>query len=82
MLVYLEFAKKSFQRQLQYRAANYAGFVVNTFFFLIRAYIFMALYEHRGIVAEYTMVEAVTFTGLTQDEIILLMPQILRLNIA
>ena len=65
-LVYLEFAKKSFQRQLQYRTANYSGFVVNTFFFIVRAYIFMALYEHRGVVADYNLVEAVTFTGLTQ----------------
>lgn len=66
MLVYLEFAKKSFQRQLQYRAANYAGFIVNTFFFVVRAYVFMALYEHRGVVADYDVVEAITFTGLTQ----------------
>ena len=65
-LVYLEFAKKSFQRQLQYRIANYSGFAVNTFFFLVRAYIFMALYEHRGVVAGYNVVEAVTFAGLTQ----------------
>jgi ABC-2 type transport system permease protein len=64
--VYLEFAKKSFQRQLHYRIANYSGFVVNTFFFIVRAYIFMALYEHRGVVAGYNVIEAVTFTGLTQ----------------
>lgn len=65
-LVYLEFAKKSFQRQLQYRIANYSGFVVNTFFFIVRAYIFMALYEHRGVVAGYNVIEAITFAGLTQ----------------
>ncbi len=65
-LVYLEFAKKSFQRQLQYRIANYSGFVVNMFFFIVRVYIFMALYEHRGVVADYNVVEAITFTGLTQ----------------
>jgi len=64
--VYLEYARKSFQRQLQYRIANYSGFVVNTFFFIIRAYIFMALYEHRGVVADYNVVEAVTFAGITQ----------------
>ena len=28
--LYLEFARKSFQRQFQYRIANYSGFVVNT----------------------------------------------------
>ena len=65
-LVYLEYAKKSFQRELQYRIANYSGFVVNTFFFVVRAYIFMALYEHRDVVAGYNVVEAVTFAGLTQ----------------
>ncbi len=65
-LVYLEFARKSFQRQLQYRIANYSGFAVNTFFFVVRAYLFMALYEHRGVVAGYNVVEAVTFAGLTQ----------------
>jgi len=65
-IVYLEFAKKSFQRQLQYRSANYAGFIVNTFFFMVRSYVFMALYENRGVVAEYNMVEAITFTGVTQ----------------
>jgi len=65
-LVYLEFAKKSFQRQLQYRIANYSGFAVNTFFFVVRAYIFIALYEHRGVVGDYNVIEAITFTGLTQ----------------
>jgi len=65
-LVYIEFAKKSFQRQLQYRIANYSGFAVNTFFFVVRAYVFIALYEHRGVVADYNLTEAVTFTGITQ----------------
>ncbi len=64
--VYLEFTRKAFQRELQYKIANYSGFVVNTFFFVVRAYVFMALYEHRGVVAGYNAVEAVTFAGLTQ----------------
>jgi len=65
-LVYFEFAKKSFQQSLQYRIANYSGFAVNTFFFIIRAFVFMALYENRGIVAGYNVTEAITFTGITQ----------------
>ena len=65
-LVYLEFAKKSFQRELQYKIANYSGFVVNTFFFIVRAYIFIALFEHRGTVANYSVIDAITYTGLTQ----------------
>ncbi|MFC1714850.1 ABC transporter permease [Candidatus Poribacteria bacterium] len=64
--VYLEFAKKSFQRQLQYKTANYAGFIVNVFFFVVRAYVFMALYENRGVVAGYDVVDAITYAGLTQ----------------
>ena len=66
VLVYAEFFKKSFQRELQYRIANYSGFVVNVFFFLVRAYVFMALYENRDVVAGYDLTDAVTFTGLTQ----------------
>jgi len=66
LITYLEFARKSFQLQLQYRMANYSGFVVNTFFFMVRAYVFMALYEHRGVIASFSLADAVTFTGLTQ----------------
>ncbi len=65
-IIYLEFARKSFQRQLQYRVANYSGFIVNTFFFMVRAYVFVALYEHRGVIATFSLDDAVTFTGLTQ----------------
>ena len=65
-LVYFEFAKKSFQQSLQYRIANYSGFAVNTFFFVVRAFVFMALYENRGVVAGYNVTEAITFTGITQ----------------
>ncbi len=65
-LVYLEFARKSFQRELQYKTANYSGFVVNIFFFIVRAYVFMALYENRDVVAGYNVVDAITFAGLTQ----------------
>ncbi len=64
--LYIEFARKSFQQRLQYRIANYSGFAVNTFFFIVRAYVFMALYENRGTVAGYNMTEAITFTGITQ----------------
>ena len=65
-LVYLEFAKKSFQRQLQYRTANYSGFVVNIFFFLMRVYVFMALYENRDVVAGFSLVDSITYFGMTQ----------------
>jgi ABC-2 type transport system permease protein len=66
ILLYIEFARKSFQQSLQYRIANYSGFAVNTFFFVVRAYVFMALYENRDVVAGYNVTEAITFTGITQ----------------
>ena len=72
ILVYIEFAKKSFQKQLQYRIANYSGFAVNTFFFVVRAYVFMALYENRGDMAGYNLTEAITFTGITQAMIMVI----------
>jgi len=72
ILLYLEFAKKSFQQSLQYRIANYSGFAVNTFFFVVRAFVFMALYENRDIVAGYNVTEAITFTGITQAMIMII----------
>lgn len=64
--LYIEFARKSFQQSLQYRIANYSGLAVNAFFFLIRTYVFIALYENRGDVAGYNITEMITFTGITQ----------------
>ncbi|HGJ64675.1 TPA: hypothetical protein ENS27_04715 [bacterium] len=64
--IYIEFARKSFQQSLQYRIANYSGLAVNSFFFIVRAYVFMALYENRGDVAGYNVTEIITFTGITQ----------------
>lgn len=72
ILLYLEFAKKSFQQSLQYRIANYSGFAVNTFFFVVRAFVFMALYENRDVVAGYNVSEAITFTGITQAMIMII----------
>jgi ABC-2 type transport system permease protein len=72
LLVYFEFAKKSFQQSLQYRIANYSGFAVNTFFFVVRAFVFMALYENRDVVAGYNVTEAITFTGITQAMIMVI----------
>jgi len=66
ILLYVEFSKKSFQQSLQYRIANYSGLAVNAFFFIIRAYVFIALYENRGEVGGYDIKDAITFTGITQ----------------
>jgi len=66
MRLYLEIAKKSFQRQVAYRGATLAGFVTNLFFGLLRAAILVAVYGARTEVAGYSIDDAITYTGLTQ----------------
>ena len=62
----LELAKKSFQRQMAYRAANIAGLFTNLFFGMLRASVMVAVFAYRDNVGGYTLSRAVTFTGLTQ----------------
>lgn len=72
ILLYLEFSKKSFQQSLQYRIANLSGFAVNTFFFIVRAFVFIALYENFDVVANFNVTEVVTFAGITQALIMII----------
>ena len=66
MRLYFELAKKAAQRQLAYRQANLAGLATNLFFGALRAYVLIALYGTRPEIAGYTLVAAITYTGLTQ----------------
>jgi ABC-2 type transport system permease protein len=61
-----ELAKKSFQRQMAYRAANIAGLFTNLFFGMLRASVMVAVFAYRDNVGGYTLSRAITFTGLTQ----------------
>ena len=53
---------------MAYRAATLAGVLTNFFFGLLRAYIFIALYEasHQTMIAGYSLKDALTYTALTQ----------------
>ena len=64
--LYLEVAKRAFQRQLAYRTANLAGLVTNAFFGYIRATILLAAFAGRGAIAGYETEDVVTFTWVTQ----------------
>lgn len=64
--MYWAIARLAFQRQLSYRAANLAGLATNGFFGILRAYVLLALFGARTVVAGYTVRDAVTFTALTQ----------------
>jgi ABC-2 type transport system permease protein len=66
MRLMLELAKRSFQRQLTYRAATLAGLATNFFFGLLRVSVMIALYGTRGEVNGLSLRDAITFTGLTQ----------------
>ncbi len=66
MRLYLELAKKSFQRQVTYRGATVAGFATNLFFGNLRAAVLIAVYGASTRVAGYSLADAITYTGLTQ----------------
>ena len=69
-MLYSVLIQKSIRRMMAYRAATLAGLVTNLFFGLLRAYVFIALYEGLGggssRVAGYSLAEAITFTALAQ----------------
>jgi ABC-2 type transport system permease protein len=66
MRLFIELAKRSFQRQLSYRAATFAGLATNFFFGMLRVAVMVALYQTSGEVNGISLRGAITFTGLTQ----------------
>ena len=64
MRLYLELAKKSFQRQIVYRAATLAGLVTNVFFGILRGAVMAALYGATPVIAGYTLHQAALILGL------------------
>jgi ABC-2 type transport system permease protein len=67
-MVYIALFQKSFQRMMTYRAATIAGIVTNFFFGLLRAYLFIAVFEASGraAIGGYSLNDAITYTALTQ----------------
>jgi ABC-2 type transport system permease protein len=66
--LYLEVARRSFARYLAYRAATLAGIFTNTFFGIMIAAVFAALYRGQdGAVAGFTRSEALTFVWVSQS---------------
>ncbi len=67
MRLYFEIGKKSFQRQIAYRTVALAGLITNLFFGALRASVLIAVYHAQTIaVADYSVQDAITYTGLTQ----------------
>jgi ABC-2 type transport system permease protein len=67
MRLFIELTKRSFQRQLTYRAAIFAGLATNFFFGMLRVAVMVALYGTSGEVNGLSLRGAITFTGLTQS---------------
>jgi len=66
MRLFWELSKTSFQRYLTYRAATIAGLVTNFFFGILRAAIFIALYDLQSEVEGITIQGAITYAALGQ----------------
>lgn len=66
MRVYWELARCGFRRTAIYRSAAISGAITNTFFGFLRAYMFIALYQHRPEVGGYTLADVLAFTFITQ----------------
>jgi ABC-2 type transport system permease protein len=66
MRLFIELAKRSFQRQLTYRTATFAGLATNFFFGMLRVAVMIALYGTSGAMNGISLRGAITFTGLTQ----------------
>ncbi len=66
MRLFWELTKISFQRHLTYRAATFAGLVTNFFFGILRAAIFVALYDLQSEVQGITLQGAITYAALGQ----------------
>jgi ABC-2 type transport system permease protein len=67
MRLFIELTKRSFQRQLTYRAATFAGLATNFFFGMLRVAVMVALYGMNTEVNGLSLRAAITFTGLTQS---------------
>ena len=66
MRLFIELAKRSFQRQLTYRVATFASLATNFFFGMLRVAVMIALYGTSLDVNGLSLEGAITFTGLTQ----------------
>ena len=71
MRLYWEVARRAFRRYATYRGANLAGLFTNTVFGFIRAYVLIALYQHRDNVGGFDVTDAVTFCFVSQGFLML-----------
>lgn len=66
MRLFWEVSQLSFRLQLAYRAATLAMLLSNVFWGLLRAFVFIALFDAREEVAGISIAGAITYSGLSQ----------------
>jgi ABC-2 type transport system permease protein len=66
MRVYIEVAKRSFQQQLAYRAANFAGLATNAFWGALRSFLFLGLFQGGEVAAGWDVHDAIDYVWFTQ----------------
>lgn len=67
MRLYYEIGLRSFRRVSTYRAAFIGGMITNAFFGAVRCFVYMALYTAGGVVAGFTLDDAISYTWITQS---------------
>ena len=70
--VYLAFARKSFQKRMQYRVANIAGLTTNFFFLLVQIFVYTAFYAIRTRPQPLNLDEIITYFVLCQVSFMLM----------
>jgi len=71
--LYFEVARRSFQRHLTYRVATLAGLFTNAVFGIFFSSVYRAFYQdgERGVVADFTLPEILTFVWIGQSLLML-----------
>src|SRR4051812_20127105 len=67
MRLYYEIALRSFRRATTYRSAYIAGMLTNAFFGALRSFVYIAIYGAGSSVAGFTLVDAISYTWITQS---------------
>jgi ABC-2 type transport system permease protein len=67
MRLYYEIALRSFRRATTYRSAYVAGILTNAFFGALRSFMYIAIFGAGGVVAGFTLQDAISYTWITQS---------------
>jgi ABC-2 type transport system permease protein len=67
MQLYLAIAVRAFRRATTYRSAYVAGILTNAFFGALISFVYQAVYQSSGVVAGFSLNDAISYTWATQS---------------